>query len=258
MIIATFNVNSVRAHIQNILDWIDEFSPDVILMQEIKCETDVFPYMEFEDKGYNVKAFGQKSYNGVAILSRFSIEDVTTGLPTFPSDTSARYIEAVIDGHIRIASVYAPNGNPVPSEKFEYKKEWMEHFIEHIKSLMNNDEELIIGGDFNVALTDREIYNPKAFEDDAITQPESREGMKKLFDLGLIDSYRIFNPDNDKAYSYFGYRGGCFQKGYGILLDYFLINEKAKSIITNAGIDTSPRGREKPSDHTPLWIEVKG
>ena len=258
MIIATFNVNSVRAHIQNILDWIDEFSPDVILMQEIKCETDVFPYMEFEDKGYNVKAFGQKSYNGVAILSRFSIEDVTTGLPTFPSDTSARYIEAVIDGHIRIASVYAPNGNPVPSEKFEYKKEWMENFIEHIKSLMNNDEELIIGGDFNVALTDREIYNPKAFEDDAITQPESREGMKKLFDLGLIDSYRIFNPDNDKAYSYFGYRGGCFQKGYGILLDYFLINEKAKSIITNAGIDTSPRGREKPSDHTPLWIEVKG
>jgi exodeoxyribonuclease-3 len=258
MIIATFNVNSVRAHIQNILDWIDEFSPDVIVMQEIKCETDVFPYMEFEDKGYNVKAFGQKSYNGVAILSRFSIEDVTTGLPTFPSDTNARYIEAVIDGHIRIASVYAPNGNPVPSEKFEYKKEWMEHFIEHIKSLMNNDEELIIGGDFNVALTDREIYNPKAFEDDAITQPESREGMKKLFDLGLIDSYRIFNPDNDKAYSYFGYRGGCFQKGYGILLDYFLINEKVKSIITNAGIDTSPRGREKPSDHTPLWIEVKG
>ena len=136
MIIATFNVNSVRAHIQNILDWIDEFSPDVILMQEIKCETDVFPYMEFEDKGYNVKAFGQKSYNGVAILSRFSIEDVTTGLPTFPSDTSARYIEAVIDGHIRIASVYAPNGNPVPSEKFEYKKEWMEHFIEHIKSVL--------------------------------------------------------------------------------------------------------------------------
>ena len=257
MIIATFNVNSVRAHLLNILNWIKEFSPDVILMQEIKCENHAFPYMEFEDAGYNVKVFGQKSYNGVAILSRPSIEDVTTSLPTFPEDKSARYIEAVIDGHIRIASVYAPNGNPVPSEKFEYKKEWMNRFHDHIKTLLNNDEPLIFGGDFNVALTDREIYNPKAFEDDAITQPESRQGMKNLFDLGLTDTYRIFNPNNDKAYTYFGYRGGCFQKGYGILLDYFLINDKAKSIVTGAGIDLSPRGKEKSSDHTPLWIEVK-
>ena len=257
MIIATFNVNSVRAHLPNILNWIKEFSPDVILMQEIKCETNVFPYMEFEDIGYNIKVFGQKSYNGVAILSRYSIEDVITGLPSFPEDAQARYIEAVIDGHIRIASVYAPNGNPVPSEKFEYKKEWMNHFCEHIKSLMNNDEALIIGGDFNVALSDREIYNPKAFEDDAITQPESRQGMKNLFDLGLYDCYRIFNPDNNKAYTYFGYRGGCFQKGYGILLDYFLVNKKAKENIINAGIDLTPRAEEKPSDHTPLWIEIK-
>ena len=257
MIIATFNVNSVRAHLQNILEWIRDFSPDVILMQEIKCETDVFPYMEFEDMGYNVKVYGQKTYNGVAILSRFSIEDVTVGLPTFKEDVQARYIEAVIDGHIRVASIYAPNGNPVPSEKFEYKKEWMEHFYKHIKSLLNNDEELVLGGDFNVALTDREIYNPKAFEDDAITQPESRQAMQKLFDSGLTDGYRIFNPDNEKAYTYFGYRGGCFQKGYGILLDYFLINEKAKKSVINAGIDLSPRGKEKSSDHTPLWIEIK-
>ena len=257
MIIATFNVNSVRAHLPNILEWIKDFSPDVILMQEIKCETDVFPYMEFEDMGYNVKVFGQKTYNGVAILSKFSIEDVIFGLPTFPNDTQARYIEAVIDGHVRVASVYAPNGNPVPSEKFEYKKEWMKYFYEHVKSLLNNDEELILGGDFNVALTDREIYNPKAFEDDAITQPESRQAMQKLFDLGLSDGYRLLNPDNDKAYTYFGYRGGCFQKGFGILLDYFLLNTKAKKNLTNAGIDLSPRGKEKPSDHTPLWIEVK-
>ncbi len=257
MIIATFNVNSVRAHLPNILDWIKNFSPDVILMQEIKCETNAFPYLEFEDLGYTVKVYGQKTYNGVAILSKYSIEDVVLGLPTFPSDVQARYIEAVIDGHIRVASIYAPNGNPVPSEKFEYKKEWMEHLYKHIESLMKNDEALILGGDFNVALGDREIYNPKAFEDDAITQPESREGMKKLFDLGLFDGYRIFNPDNEKAYTYFGYRGGCFQKGYGILLDYFLINAKAKDIIIDAGIDLSPRGNEKPSDHTPLWIEVK-
>ncbi len=257
MIIATFNVNSVRAHIQNILDWIKEFSPDVILMQEIKCETNAFPYMEFEDAGYNVKVFGQKSYNGVAILSRYSIEDVVCGLPTFPEDKSARYIEAVIDGRIRVASVYAPNGNPVPSEKFEYKKEWMNRFESYVKTLLNNDEAIVFGGDYNVALTDREIYNPKAFEDDAITQPESREAMNNLFSLGLTDSFRIFNPDNDKAYTYFGYRGGCFQKGYGILLDYFLANKKACSLLTNAGIDLSPRGKEKASDHTPLWIEIK-
>ncbi len=257
MIIATFNVNSVRAHLPNILDWIKEFSPDVILMQEIKCETNVFPYMEFEDIGYNVKVFGQKSYNGVAILSRYSIEDVTVGLPTFTEDSQSRYIEAIIDGHIRVASVYAPNGNPVPSDKFEYKKEWMKRFNQHVQTLLKNDEGLIIGGDFNVALTDREIYNPKAFIDDAITQPESRQGMKELFNLGLSDCYRIFNPDNNKAYTYFGYRGGCFQKGYGILLDYFLVNNKAKDIIINAGIDLNPRSKEKPSDHTPLWIEIK-
>lgn len=257
MIIATFNVNSVRAHLQNILNWINEFSPDVILMQEIKCQTDAFPYMEFEDLGYNVSVFGQKTYNGVAILSRYSIEDTMTGLPTFPDDSSARYIEAVIDGRIRVASIYAPNGNPVPSDKFVYKQEWMEHLHEHLQSILQNDEAVILGGDFNVALTDREIYNPKAFEDDAITQPESRKAMNDLFEMGLVDTYRKFYPDNEKAYTYFGYRGGCFQKGYGILLDYFLVNQKALDLITDAGIDTTPRGNEKPSDHTPLWIELK-
>ena len=257
MIIATFNVNSVRAHIQNIIDWINDFSPDVILMQELKCQTDAFPYMEFEDLGYNVKVYGQKSYNGVAILSKYSIEDVVCGLPTFPEDNSARYIEALIDGRLRVASVYAPNGNPVPSDKFIYKIEWMKKFTEHLKTLLNNDEVVILGGDYNVALTDREIYNPKAFIDDAITQPESRQAMNTLFDLGFIDTYRKFHPDNDKAYTYFGYRGGCFQKGFGILLDYFLIDSKGQDLVLDSNIDISPRGKEKPSDHTPLWIEIK-
>ena len=257
MKIATFNVNSVRAHLENILNWIDEFSPDVILMQEIKFQTEVFPYEFFEDKGYSVKVYGQKSYNGVAILSKYSIEDVEYGLPTFADDWNARYIEVVIDGRLRIASVYAPNGNPVPSEKFNYKLKWMDCFYNYVNELQKQDEPLIIGGDFNVAITDREIYNPKAFIDDAITQPESREAMQKLFDLGMIDSYRFFHPNNDKAYTYFGYRGHCFNKGYGILLDYFLINNKAKDLITDAGIDLNPRGQNKPSDHTPLWIEIK-
>ena len=257
MIIATFNVNSVRAHLENILNWIDNENPDVILMQEIKCQNEQFPYSFFEDRGYNIKVYGQKSYNGVAILSRFSIEDVVFGLPTYEEDTSARYIEALIDGRIRVASVYAPNGNPVPSEKFEYKIYWMEKFKEYLSTLLQNDEPIILGGDYNVALTDREIYNPSAFVDDAIAQPESRQAMNKLFNLGFNDTYRIFYPNEDKAYTYYGYRGGCFQKRYGILLDYFLTNDKAKDLITNAGIDITPRGNEKPSDHTPLWIEVK-
>lgn len=257
MKIATFNVNSVRAHFENILNWINKFSPDVILMQELKCQDESFPLLEFADIGYTAKVFGQKSYNGVAILSRYSIENVVFGLPTFENDPSARYIEALIDGRITVASVYAPNGNPVPGVKFEYKLEWMKCFNAHIKNLMKNNEPLILGGDFNVALTDREIYNPQAFADDAITQPESRQAMQELFDLGLSDTYRIFHPSDDKAYTYFGYRGGCFQKGLGILLDYFLVNDEAKKIITDAGINLEPRGNEKPSDHTPLWIEVK-
>ncbi|MDE6223851.1 MAG: exodeoxyribonuclease III [Alphaproteobacteria bacterium] len=257
MIIATFNVNSVRAHLENILNWIKNESPDVILMQEIKCQNEQFPYEFFENEGYNIKVYGQKAYNGVAILSRYSIEDVVTGLPTYKEDSSARYIEALIDGRLRVASVYAPNGNPVPSEKFSYKLLWMERFKEHLQTLLKNDEPIILGGDFNVALTDREIYNPLAFVDDAIAQPESRQAMQELFDLGFNDTYRLFDPDNDKAYTYFGYRGGCFQKGYGILLDYFLTNDKAKDLITSAGISIEPRGNEKPSDHTPLWIEVK-
>lgn len=257
MKIATFNVNSVRAHAQNILDWIHNFSPDVILMQEIKCQNNAFPYSVFEDEGFNIKILGQKSYNGVAILSKYSIEDIVYGLPTFKEDDNARYIEAVVDGRYKVASIYAPNGNPIGTSKFDYKLEWMKHFQTYIKTLLNNDEALFLGGDFNVALTDKEIYNPKAFIDDAIAQPESRNAMNDLFSLGFVDAYRLFYPDNDKAYTYFGYRGNCFLKGYGILIDYFLVNEKAKSFIIDAGIDTTPRGNLKPSDHAPLWIEVK-
>ena len=257
MIIATFNVNSVRAHLENILNWIDKEQPDVILMQEIKCQNEQFPYEYFEDKGYNIKIYGQKSYNGVAILSRYSIEDVITGLPTYQEDTSARYIEALIDGRIRIASVYAPNGNPVPSMKFDYKLLWMQKFEEYVKTLLLNKEPLIIGGDFNVALTDMDIYNPKAFVDDAIAQPESRNAMNSLFATGLHNTYRLLYPNKEKSYTYYGYRGGCYQKGYGILLDYFLINDEAKNLLKDIGITTFPRGEDKPSDHTPLWIEIK-
>ena len=257
MIIASFNVNSVRARLQNILDWIKEFSPDVVLMQEIKCEDRVFPRIEFEDAGYNVKTSGQKAYNGVAILSKYTIEDITYHLPNFQDDPAERFIECFINGNIRIINIYAPNGNPVGSEKFTYKQKWMELLKEHIKELLKNDEMLIIGGDFNVALTDRETYDVEKTKDDAVMQLESRQGLKDLISLGLTDAYRIFNNDKDDAYSWWSYMSGDFQKNKGMLLDYFLINDKVKEIITNAGIDISARGKQKPSDHTPIWIELK-
>jgi exodeoxyribonuclease-3 len=255
MIIATSNVNSVRAHLPNILEWLRAFSPDVVLLQEIKVETRGFPYMEFEDMGYAAKAFGQKSYNGVAILSRPSVEDVVCGLPTLPDDPTARYMEAVIDGRVRVINAYMPNGNPVPGEKFDYKLKWMEKFRGHVRELLENNEALVIGGDFNVVLKDEWVYDPKAFADDAIMQPESREAMRRLLSLGLDDAYDALHP-NEAGYTYWGYRGGSLRKGNGIRLDYFLLNRQARDGLKAAGVDKSPREGEHASDHAPLWVEL--
>jgi exodeoxyribonuclease-3 len=253
--IATFNVNSVRAHIGSITGWLREFSPDVALLQEIKVETRAFPYMEFEDMGYSVKAFGQKSYIGVAILSRMSIEDVACGLPTFPDDPSARYIEAVIGGRLRVINAYMPNGNPAPGEKFDYKLAWMEKFREHLEELLENDEALVIGGDFNVVLKDEWVYDAKAFADDAVMRPESREAMTRILKLGFVDAFQTVHP-GEVGYTYWGYRAGGLRRNHGMTLDYFLLNGKAAAMLSDAGIDKSPREAEHASDHAPLWISL--
>jgi exodeoxyribonuclease-3 len=247
MRIATFNVNSVRAHIGNILEWLGSAGVDAVLMQEIKCVDEAFPREPFEDMGFSVETFGQKSYNGVAILSRYSIEDVNRGIPGY-NDPQARYMDALIDGYFRVACVYAPNGNPIGTEKFDYKLAWMERFKDRAEDLLNLGEPLVIAGDFNVVLDDGMIYDPAAFKDDAIMQPESRAAFLAVEELGLAIA-------PNREYTYYGYRGGSFAKSHGIVLDYFLTGPKVGVVGVYA--DRTPREIPGASDHVPLVLELE-
>ena len=193
--IATWNVNSVRARLPRVIEWLAEAEPDILLVQEIKATEETFPRMEIEDLGYNVAINGQKTFNGVAILAKHPIEDVTTELPGDTSDEQARYIEAFV-GDLRVASIYLPNGNPAPGEKFDYKLAWMERLYDHVRDLLTNeDEAIVLGGDYNVIPADEDCYDPPAWEDDALARPESRRAFRALVHLGLTDAYRALNPE---------------------------------------------------------------
>lgn len=254
MKIATWNVNSIRARLPNVIDWLKTVSPDVALLQELKTREETFPFMELEDLGYNIAVSGQKTWNGVAILSKHSIEDVTKQLPG--ADSQARYIEAIIDGHIRVASVYAPNGNPIGTAKFTYKLEWLDHLKKHISHLLKNNEMFVLGGDYNVAPTAQDVYSEKAYEDDAIIALEAREKFKQIMALDIIDAFRKLHPDKKDAYSYWSYWRGHWKKNHGVLLDFLLLSPQAEKKLKTAGIDTKPRGQEKASDHTPVWCTL--
>jgi len=256
MKILTLNINSVRAHAPILLYLLESGQYDTILLQELKVEDAAFPHVLFDHTGYNVKIFGQKSWNGVAVYSKHSIEDVSRGLPGY-DDTSARMIECVIDGRIRIINVYMPNGESIDSPKFPYKIEWMQHFTNHIKPYLDSDEPVLIGGDFNVAIEDRDIWNPKQYEGSSISAPAARKIMQHWLDNGWIDCYRKFNPDTENAWTWIGYRGGSLQKDNGLRLDYFLANHAANKLIKNCDIDTGPRTHPKPTDHCGLWVELK-
>jgi exodeoxyribonuclease-3 len=247
--IASFNVNSVRARLPVILEWLKREKPDIALLQETKCEDHVFPALEIEDMGYNVKIHGQKSYNGVAILSREYMDDVKTGLF---EDHQARYMDAFTCG-VRVVNVYAPNGNPIGTDKFQYKLQWMEKLRERIHALMKHDEPLIIGGDFNVVPHDDMIYNPKAYKDDAIMQPETRAEFEKILHSGLISVAEKFGKE--KEYTYYDYRGAGRSKGHGIVLDYFLVNHAAEKRLKAYGVDGYVRDLPRSSDHLPIWLE---
>jgi len=247
--VASFNVNSVRAHMPAILEWLKRGKFDVALLQETKCEDHVFPALEFEDMGYNVKVHGQKSYNGVAILSKEYIDDVKIGLF---DDHQARYIDAFTCG-LRVVNAYAPNGNPIGTDKFLYKLQWMEKLRERLHDLMKLDEPLVIAGDFNVVRRDDMIFDPKAFKDDAIMQPESRAEFEKILRLGLEGAAEKFGKE--KEYTYYGYRGGDRRRGHGIVLDYFLVNEPAAKRLESYGVDGYVRDLPHSSDHLPIWLE---
>ncbi len=254
MKIATWNVNSIKARLPRVLDWLAAAGPDVALLQEIKSVDETFPRTEIEDLGYNLAVHGQKTYNGVAILARQPIEDVLTGLPGDATDDQARYIEATV-GTVRVASIYLPNGNPIDSDKFTYQLAWMERLIAHAKSLLALEERFVLGGDYNVCPTDDDCFDPVGFADDALCRPESRARFRELVYLGLTEAFRALHGD-EIAYSYWDYQRGAWQKDHGVRIDHLLLSPQAADLLSDCGIDRSPRGKEKPSDHTPVWCEI--
>ncbi len=259
MKIATFNINGVKARLPRLLEWLDEFQPDVACLQEIKSVDDNFPAMELEAKGWHVETHGQKAFNGVAILSKHPIEDVRRGLPDtngnpHTEDEQARYIEATVQG-VRIASIYLPNGNPQPGPKFDYKLAWMDRLVAHAARLLETEMPIVLAGDYNVIPRDEDCYNPAVWVDDALTQPESRAKLRTLTNLGYLDALRQIKPAG-AAYTYWDFQRGAWQKDYGIRIDHLLLSAQAADRLTDCQVDRVPRGKEKPSDHTPIWIEL--
>ena len=256
--IATWNVNSVKARLPIVLEWLRDARPDVVLLQEIKCLEEQFPTLEIGDLGYNVAAVGQKTYNGVAILSKSPIEVERRALIGGGSDDQARYVEAVIDGGnspVRVASIYLPNGNPVGSDKFDYKLAWMERLFEHARRLLETEDPIVLGGDFNVAPWDEDVYDPEAWRDDALCRIESRRWFRATLYLGYTDAFRAFHPEAGR-YSYWDYQAGRWQRDEGLRIDHLLLSPQAADRLSAAGIDRGPRGKEKASDHTPVWCEL--
>ena len=258
--IATWNVNSIKARLPNLLTWLRDVQPDVALLQETKCVDDAFPRLELEDLGYNLAIHGQKTYNGVAVLSKGPLDDIRSGLPEGDGDDHARYIEAVAsfgDLVIRVASIYLPNGNPVGTPKFDYKLAWMDRLRRHAVALLKLEEPTVLGGDYNIIPTEDDVYAPDAWREDALFRIESREKFRALANLGLTDAFRAMNPDRTHAYTFWDYQAGAWQRNNGLRIDHLLLSPQAADLLTASDIDKTPRGWEKASDHTPIWCDLQ-
>jgi exodeoxyribonuclease-3 len=253
--IATWNVNSIKARLPNVLAWLNEAEPDVLLLQELKTVADNFPRLEFEAAGYRTAVVGQKAYNGVAIVSREAIEDLVTGLPGEPEDEQARYLEGSTCG-LRVASIYLPNGNPVESEKYPYKLRWMARLRAHVVNLLAGERALVLGGDYNVIPAPEDVYEPAGWAGDALYKLETRRAFRALVNLGLSDAFRALHPEPG-AYTYWDYKGVAWSADQGLRIDHLLLSPQAADRLTACEIDRKPRGREKASDHTPIWCELQ-
>ena len=252
--IATWNVNSIKARLANLLEWAAAAKPDILLLQELKCVEENFPRLEIEELGYQVAAVGQKSYNGVALLSREPIEDLVFRLPGEETDDQARYVEGTTFG-LRVASLYLPNGNPTDSDKYPYKLRWMERLECHAQSLLEQEQAFLLGGDYNVCPTDEKVYDPQAFAGDALCRPESRQAFRRLVNLGLTEAWRALHS-TPHVYSYWDYTRRAFENDDGLRIDHFLLSPQAADRLTACEIDREPRGRDKASDHTPVICEI--
>lgn len=255
MKIATFNVNSVKARLPRVLEWLEEAAPDVALLQEIKTVPEDFPSLEISSLGYETAVHGQKSYNGVAILSKQPIEDIRMGLPGDDSDDQARYIEATI-GDLRIASIYLPNGNPTDSGKYPYKLAWMDRLNAHVRdTLLPSEQPFVLGGDYNIVPNDGDVYDPEGWADDALCRPESRAKFRTLLNMGVTEAWRALHREIG-AYSFWDYQKGRWSRDEGLRIDHMLLSPQATDRLVACEIDRKPRGREKASDHTPVWCEI--
>ncbi|MHA6289185.1 exodeoxyribonuclease III [Maricaulis sp. CAU 1757] len=252
--VASWNVNSVKARLPNVLDWLSEAKPDVVCLQEIKTVDETFPRLEIEALGYNVETHGQKSYNGVALLSRLPIEEVRTGLPGDDTDEQARYIEAVIaadSGPVRIASIYLPNGNPAPGPKYDYKLAWMERLRRHAAGLLALEEANILAGDYNIIPRDSDCWDPDVWADDALALPTSRAAFRAIKWLGYSDAFEQVDGRGHQ-YTFYDYQAGRWQKGHGIRIDHLLCSPQAADRLKAIEIHSKTRGLPKASDHIPI------
>jgi exodeoxyribonuclease-3 len=257
MKIATFNINGIKARIAALTAWLKEAEPDVALLQEIKSVDEAFPREPLESLGYNVETHGQKGFNGVAILSKLPLEDVTRGLPGDNSDEQARWIEATVVGQraIRLCGLYLPNGNPAPGPKYDYKLAWMKRMRARAAALLETEEPVVMAGDYNVMPQPEDAAHPEKWTADALFLPESRAAFRRILNLGYTDAIRTRLPQPG-IYTFWDYQAAAWEKNDGIRIDHLLLSPQAADLMCDAGIDKDQRSREKPSDHVPVWIEL--
>jgi len=258
MKLVTWNINGVKARLEAAVSWLAAERPEVVCLQEIKSVDEGFPKAPFEDLGYRVETHGQKGFNGVAILSRLSLEDVTRGLPGDETDVQARYIEGTIiagETAVRVGCLYLPNGNPIGTEKFDYKLRWMDRLERHARRMLQYESPFVLAGDYNVIPEPIDAKRPTAWVNDALFQPESRTAYRKLLALGLTDAVRTCHPEGG-IYTFWDYQAGAFAKDDGIRIDHLLLSPQAADRMTGAGIEKAVRAGDKPSDHVPAWVEL--
>ena len=256
MRIATYNINGVNGHLPVLLRWLNETTPDVACLQELKAPQEKFPEQAIRDAGYDAIWHGQKSWNGVAILSRVGKpQEICRALPGDPEDLHSRYIEALVNG-IQIGCLYLPNGNPAPGPKFDYKLGWFERLHAHAAQLLASKQPVVLTGDYNVMPTELDVYKPESWVDDALFRPETRAAFKKLMDQGWTDAIRTLYPE-EKIYTFWDYFRNAYGRNAGLRIDHFLLSADVSKRLKAAGVDKDVRGWEKSSDHAPVWIELK-
>jgi len=258
MKIASFNINGIKARIDALPAWLDEAQPDVAILQEIKSVDENFPRELFEERGYQVETHGQKSFNGVAILSKLPLEDVTRGLPGDDADEQARYIEATVIGEhsaLRLCGLYLPNGNPAPGPKYDYKLAWMERLQARAEALLALEEPFLMAGDYNIIPQDEDAKRPEAWREDALALPQSRAAYRRIVNLGLTEAFRA-RTQGPGHYTFWDYQAGAWNRDDGIRIDHFLLSPQCADRLTDCQIDKHVRGGEKPSDHVPIWITL--